>query len=252
MYYILYFILGLFLGSFYLVIGLRGPKKESFLLGRSHCDSCNERLKWYELIPLISFLIQKGKCRHCHKNINILNFIIELSTGLLFMIGYGIYGNSSNLFMYLLIASLLIIIFVSDFKYMIILDSPVIVASILMLICIYLTSPMRTFLIHLISGLSLFLAMYIIMMIGNFIFKKESLGGGDIKLCFFIGLTLNFELGLVALILSTFLAFPYALGTLYLDKKNELPYGPFLISAMFIVFIFIDKFQAVLEVFNIF
>ena len=81
--------------------------------------------------------------------------------------------------------------------------------------------------------------MYLIKLIGDKVFKKESLGGGDIKLSFFIGILLGypaigFKLGLISIIFSSFLALPYAISQVYLNKKNELPFGPFLISTGFI------------------
>ena len=74
------------------------------------------------------------------------------------------------------------------------------------------------------------------------LFKKEALGGGDIKLAIVIGIILNLRLGLVAIILSSLLAMPYALGSIMLSKNKEVPYGPFLIGSLGIVFIFIEKF----------
>ena len=91
-----------------------------------------------------------------------------------------------------------------------------------------------------------FFTMYFIQFLGGKIFHKESLGGGDVKLSFVIGLVLNFRLGLIALILSTFLALPYSIASLYLTKNHEVPYGPFLVGALAIVFVFLDKFKNLL------
>ena len=107
-----------------------------------------------------------------------------------------------------------------------------------------------------IYGIILFIFMYIVKIIGDKIFKRESLGGGDIKLCFIIGVSLGygyygFYLGLITIVFSAFLAMPYAIASIYLLKKNELPYGPFLIAASTIVFIFIEKFSRLLVFFMI-
>lgn len=206
-------------------------------------------MKWYELIPLFSFLIQTGKCNQCHKKISRDHFFVELATGLCFLIGYIIYGNTLEFLEYLIIVSTLLVIYVSDFKYMIILDSTIIVASIMYLAILLITKGIEVTFIHVLSGIGLFITMFLIAKLGEKLYKREALGGGDIKLCFFIGLVINFRLGLVALILSTFLALPYAVATLHLNKKNELPYGPFLISALVVIFLFQDKFLAVLELF---
>ena len=85
--------------------------------------------------------------------------------------------------------------------------------------------------------------MLLIGKLGKLIFKREALGGGDIKLAIVIGLILNFKLGLVAIILSSLLAMPYALGVMMLSKNKEVPYGPFLIGGLGIVFIFMEKFN---------
>lgn len=79
--------------------------------------------------------------------------------------------------------------------------------------------------------------------IGKRIFKRDALGGGDIKLAAVIGIILGFRLGLVSIILSSLLALPYAAGAMMLNKDSEVPFGPFLIASMAIVFIFAEKFS---------
>lgn len=250
------FILGAVLGSFYLVIGTRLPLKENVVTGRSRCDHCKQELHWYELIPVISYLIQLGKCRSCGKKITPIHIIMELITGILFLGGYLYFGMSIKLGIYLVSISVALIIFVSDFKYMIILDSPLVIGSILILILRFFELGLRNTLFSCLYGLALFGVMYLIKIIGDKMYKRESLGGGDIKLCFLIGLVLGypgigFRMGLIALVFSAFLALPYAFASLYLNKKNELPFGPFLISSMIIVFIFIEKFVNLLVFFSL-
>lgn len=247
MFYIIYFIIGLLFGSFYYVVGTRGPKNENYITSKSRCDYCLHELKWYELIPLFSFLIQKGKCRYCHKQIDEMHFLIEILSGILFLIGYILYGNSLDTIMYLIICSVLILIFVSDFKYMIILDEYLIVASIIYIIIEFIDLGLKQTMYNIIAGVALFFTFYIVKLIFDHIYKRESLGGGDIKLAFFMGLVLGYPLGLTSFTLSCFLALPYAFAILILNKKNELPFGPFLISACLIVFLFNDKFNLVLQ-----
>lgn len=243
---ILIFIIGLLMGSFYLVIGLRLPKNEDVIFSRSHCDKCNHPLKWYNLIPIFSYLFQKGRCPYCHEKINVLNLIVEFATGGLFLIGYILYGLSYNFYLYLIVISLMILIFITDFIYLIILDSPLIIAIFLTVIlkCYYLG--LISTLNSILSAIMLFLIMYFIQFLGSKIFKKESLGGGDVKFAFLIGLILNLPLGLITLILSTFLALPYSLASLYFTNNHEVPYGPFLAGALTIVFLFMPKFNALL------
>lgn len=237
------FILGLILGSFYLVIATRLPKEEDVLLSRSHCDSCKKDLKWYNLIPVFSFIFQRGKCSYCHKNISIEHIVVELITGISFLVCYLIFGFSYEFYLGLFIISLTIIIYISDFKYMIILDSPLVVVSVVTIIMKWGYFGFKEAMFSILCGISLFVIMLFVQKIGEIIFKKEALGGGDIKLAFVIGLVLNFKLGLVALILSTFLALPYSLASLYLVKNDQVAYGPFLAGALMIVFFLSDKFE---------
>lgn len=248
---ILMFILGAIFGSFYLVIGTRLPLKENVFTGRSRCDNCKNELKWYELIPIISYIIQLGKCRNCHKKISKEHILIEIITGLFFTIGYIYYGKTPELLLYLVLISVAILIFISDFKYMIILDSTWIIGSIFIILIKLIFYGQSTFIQSVISGILLFIVMYLIKIVGDKIFKKESLGGGDIKLSFLIGTIIGFRLGLINLIFASFLALPYALTQVYLNKKNELPYGPFLIAATVIIFIFLEKFTNLLIFFTL-
>lgn len=239
---LLIFIIGSVLGSFYLVVATRLPKGEDILISRSHCDKCGYVLKWYNLFPIISYIIQKGRCSHCKEKIDALNIISELVTGLGFLICYLVFGFSYEFFEGLVIVSIAIIIFISDFKYMVILDSPLVIGGILTFgLKVYYFGFEAAF-YGLLSGVSLFCVMLLVEQIGRLLFKREALGGGDVKFAFLMGLILEFRLGLVALILSTFLALPYSVASLYLIKNNEVAYGPFLAGALLIVFFLSDKF----------
>ncbi len=245
----LLFILGTILGSFFLVVGTRLPLKENIITSRSKCDNCDYTLKWYNLIPLISFIFQRGRCTGCKNKIAIEHIIVEIFMGLGFSLLYLFFGFGYLFWGGLIIYSLLIIIIITDMKYMIILDSPLIITTLLFLIIqiIYLES-YQEILVSFVSGISLFLLMYGIKLLGDLIFKRESLGGGDIKLSFVIGYILGFRLSLIALILSSFLALPASTLSLF-NKNKEVPYGPFLTGSLFIVFIFADKFINMLSYF---
>ena len=126
---------------------------------------------------------------------------------------------------------------------MIILDSPLIAATLLILIFRAYFYGFKNMGLSLLSGVALFLIMLLIAFIGKKIFKRDALGGGDIKLAGVMGIILGFPLGLVSIIFSSLLALPYALGAIMLNKDSEVPFGPFLIASMAIVFVFIDKFS---------
>src|SRR5699024_4484737 len=117
---VIFFIFGSVLGSFFNVVGLRLPKNISFSHDRSYCPTCQRQLRWYELIPIFSFLFQKGKCRGCESRISFMYPFIELSTALLFVYSYLEIGFDLELITALIFISMLMIIFVADKTYMLI------------------------------------------------------------------------------------------------------------------------------------
>lgn len=243
MLYFLIFIIGTILGSFYYVVGTRIPNNKSLISPRSHCTHCNHTLKFYELIPILSFIFLRGKCHACHKKISLEYLTYELLTGILFLCSYIKYGFSYEFFILLIISSLVVLIFITDFNYMIILDSPLVISLILIFSLKWYYFNMQEALFCLVNGLFSFLTMLLIRAIGNKIFKKESLGGGDIKFMFITGMILGYKFTMISLVLATFIALPYAVAVMYLKKDNEVPFGPFLVSSLFLVFFFFEKFQ---------
>ena len=117
------FIIGTLLGSFYNVVGYRLPKGQSIVFPPSHCPNCNHRLGASELIPILSFIFLKGKCKHCRQKISAFYPVFEFLTGLLFVISYIIFGPTKEFLLAITFVSLLIIIVVSDYEFMIIEDS---------------------------------------------------------------------------------------------------------------------------------
>ena len=241
LYLIIFFILGLFMGSFYTVIGLRLPNKEGIILGRSHCDKCKHESSLLDMIPLLSYLFLRGRCRYCKSKIGGLSSYMEFFTGILFTLSYHVFGFSYELLIALGIVSMLIIVSVSDITYLIIPDEVLIFFTGYFLIITFLNKGMIEVLFSLFYGLVLFTIMYLIMLLGNALFKKETLGGGDIKMMFVIGLLLHPILGIFVIFLSSFIALPLSIFILVKQKKNLLPFGPFLlISATLIYFTKID------------
>ena len=106
---IIFFIFGLIFGSFFQVVGLRLPKGESIIKPASHCTSCDKKLKWYELIPILSYLMQGGKCRNCKKHISIKYPLYELLTGISYALCYLVFGFSTDIIIPLTLISTLII-----------------------------------------------------------------------------------------------------------------------------------------------
>ena len=247
MIYILIFISGICLGSFYNVVGMRALKNESIIKPASHCPKCHHHLKWYELIPILSYLFLRGKCRQCKAHISLVYPLIELLTGILFIFSYLKFGFSLNFIIAIIIASILVIIYLTDFSEYIILDLTLIIGVLAIATLQYMDIGIN-FLYGLLNGLGLFIFMYLVKLVGDKIFKRESLGGGDIKLSFLIGQVIGWQLGLVSLIVASFLAFPYALIVSTFKHQREVPFGPFLITALLIIFFKIDLFQDVLNI----
>lgn len=249
--YFLIFILGSIMGSFYYCMGERLCNNKSLIKPSSHCEYCGHILKWYELIPLISYIFLRGKCSKCQNKLSIKYFLSEILTGVLFLISYLRFGLTYQFIVMLVISSLLVLIFITDFKYLIILDSPLVVSCLILFIARFYLFGIKNALINLSYGLFIFLAMLFLSYLGKFLFKKEALGGGDIKLSFVIGMILGVRFGLLSIVFSTFLALPYAIASMILKKDNVLPYGPFLISSVFIVYFFLEKFSYILKLFVI-
>lgn len=237
LYLFIFFIFGSVMGSFYHVLATRLSKGLSIIKPPSHCEKCNHELKWFELIPIISYIIQGGKCRECKSKMSLSYLLIEICTGILFAVCFHVFDFTTELIISLIFISSLIIIIISDIEYMIILDE-VLIFSIFSIIIIdifdvgfYETS------LKVLNGIGSFLTMYLIKKIGDAIFKQESLGGGDIKLMFLIGLVIGYPMAVSNIFLATFIAFPIALFLLASKKDNIIPFGPFLSMGAIILYI---------------
>lgn len=241
LYLIIFFLFGLFMGSFYTVVGSRFPKNENFIMSRSYCDHCHHKLSFFDMIPVLSFFLLKGRCRYCNAEIDNLSSCMEIFTGILYSLAFYTFGFSYELLIALGIISMLIIISVSDISYLIIPDELLIFFTGYFLIINLLNVGAMKTLYCLLSGILLFCVMYAIMMFGNFLFKKECLGGGDIKMMFVFGLVLHPLLGVITIFIGSLLALPISLFILFKKRQNLVPFGPFLlISLAFVYFTKID------------
>lgn len=234
-----FFIIGTVLGSFYNVLGYRVPLNKSIVYPGSFCPRCGHDLKWYELIPVISYIFLGGKCRNCKQPISLMYPFIELFCGILFMVSYYSFGFSGNLFISLILVSLLCIVIVSDVNYMIIPDVFLIVASILIIITKLISVCLFKTLLSIGYGIIAFVIMYLVSLLGNKVFKKETLGGADIKLFFIIGLIFNPLMSMMVLLLASVIAFPISLFIFIKNKENAIPFGPFIVLSL--VFLFWTK-----------
>ncbi len=249
--FILVFIIGTVFGSFYNVVGYRLPKGESIVSPPSHCPNCNERLRPIELIPIVSYLIQKGRCKHCQAKVPAFYTVFELLTGLLFLLAYISFGWSLQLIIALIFISLLIIIVVSDYNYLIISDEVLIFFGILLAVCIFFINGPIEFFKSLVSGILAFLTMYGLKLLGDFLFKKESMGGGDIKLMFIFGLVLGYPMAILSIFVGSIIGFPISLILLNKNTEHIIPFGPFLaVGAVIILLLQIDL-NTLLSLYNL-
>ena len=236
-YLILFFIIGLLFGSFYNVVGLRLPKKESIIYPSSHCPKCNHKLSWYELIPVLSYIFLKGKCKNCKEKISIMYPVMELISGILFALSYYSFGLTLSIIPALLTSSIFVIIVVSDLNYYIIPDSILVVYGILMFIYNIISKGFLDACTYVVYGLIMFIFMYLLMKLGNFLFKEESLGGGDIKLMGVLGQLFNPFMSFISLALASLIAIPSSLFFNIKKKDNIIPFGPF-ITGGFLIMLF--------------
>ena len=220
------FIYGLILGSFFNVVGLRVPKKELFKEQRSYCPSCKESLQWYELIPVISFVIQSGRCRHCRGNISKLYPVMELFSGIMFSSCYLVFGWSFDLLLALLLMSLFHIIIVSDLSYMVIPDK-VLLFFFILLLSYRVLFPLTPFWAPLIGGFAGIAGTALIILA-----SRGGMGGGDMKLFGLIGFALGLKLLIVTFFLATLIGTLISGSLLWsgkMSRKQPIPFGPFIV-----------------------
>lgn len=234
-YLTLFFIYGIIFGSFFNVVGLRVPKKASIVSPPSHCTRCNRKLKALDLVPVISYVFLRGKCRGCGVKISPIYPLMEFFTGALFMTAYWMLGFSLELIVALVFISLLIIITVSDLAYMLIPNKVLLPFGVILFVLRFVSplTPWWDSLLGAVVGFGVLL--------GIGILSKGGMGGGDIKLFFVIGLVL----GTIQTLLTLFLAalIGSVIGVIVLrikgkGRKTPIPFGPSIAIAAMIAYFF--------------
>lgn len=229
---LLVFIFGLCIGSFFNCVIYRLEQKKS-INGRSFCPRCKHKLSWSDLFPVFSFLFLNGKCRYCKKKISIQYPLVELFTGIIFVLIFSRYPVFSAAYL-ITISCFLIIIFVYDLKHYIIPDKvlfpAIIIALIYNLIPPYdIQHILYNFLAAVIAS-GFFLIIFLVS-------KGRGMGFGDVKLAVLMGLLLGLPDVLVALFLAFFFGAIIGVILMIFEKKSlksEIPFGPFLIAGVFI------------------
>ena len=235
--------IGLFFGSFFNVLADR-LSMERTILGRSMCDTCNHILGWYDLIPLISFALLKGRCRYCKASLSFGYPLSELFTSAVFVLTYyfstNVYRQEPLHMIHLVIAGILIVMFLSDIRYQIIPDE--------MQIALFLTSIIRIFLFsqnisieivkpYFLGAVATMLPLLLVFLLS----KGRGMGFGDVKYAISMGLLLGIWNGLVGLYLA--FVFGGAIGGILLlmkksKMKSKIAFGPFLFIATYLMMFF--------------
>ncbi len=233
LYVLLFFIYGIVFGSFFNVVGLRVPKKESIISPPSHCTVCDRKLGMLDLIPVFSYLFLRGKCRNCGVKISPIYPTVEFVTGLLFALSFYKIGFQAELIVALVFSSLLVIITVSDIAYMLIPNKVLLPFWIVLFILRWISplSPWWDSLLGAVVGFGLLLFIGIV--------SKGGMGGGDIKLFFVIGLVLGTVQTLLTLVLAALIG--SVVGVIMLRKtgkgrKTPIPFGPSIAVAAVITY----------------
>ncbi|MGN7408499.1 prepilin peptidase [Sporosarcina sp. SAFN-010] len=230
-----FFIYGLVFGSFYNVVGLRVPKKESIVSPPSHCTVCDRRLTAIDLIPVFSYVFLRGKCRGCGTKISVIYPLMELVTGVLFALSFYYLGFSIELAVVLLFISMLVIITVSDIAYMLI-PNKILLPFGISIALLRIVSPLAPWWDSFLGATVGFLVLLLIAIV-----SKGGMGGGDIKLFFVIGLVLGTKLTLFTLFLAALIG--SIVGIIHLRRtrqggKTPIPFGPSIAAAAVISYFY--------------
>ncbi|MFJ8527298.1 prepilin peptidase [Bacillus sp. NPDC094106] len=223
--YVYAFLIGAVLGSFYMVVAIRIPKGESIITPRSSCHYCQHTLKPRELIPIISFCIQKGCCTYCKMKIPCTYILFELITGSLFLISACVIGMDKELIVVWTLVSLLIIITVTDLLYMII-PNVILFCFACLFIVERIFIPLVSWTDGLVGGGIILLVLYLVRLI-----YPNGLGGGDVKLLSLLGFIIGTKGILMTLCLASCLSLCFFGICMLLKRMNArepLPFGPFI------------------------
>lgn len=237
--FIFYF--GAIIGSFLNVCIYRLIKKESIIRPGSHCPHCQESIAWYDNIPLISYFILGGRCRYCQKRISLRYFIVELLTALLFLFLLHQFGLSLLFWIYAAFISSLVVVSFIDIEIQEIPDEISLAGIVIGLILSVAFPVLQQTISHKTAFLRSFVgilagggAIYLTGMIGDAIFKKETMGGGDVKLMAMVGAFIGWKLALLTFFIAPFFGSVVGIILKIKEGKSIIPYGPFLSLAALI------------------
>ena len=226
------FVLGTIIGSFLNVVIYRVPLKQSIVFPSSHCTSCNERLKFFDLIPIISWILLRGNCRYCKTKVSYRYPLVELLTGAVFLLTYISVGVDKKLIVYFVFTSILIADTFIDVDHLILPDKLHIFALFTYILFNILT-PFIDWKDSLLGALMGMIPLFILFLLT----RGNGMGFGDVKFMAVIGLYLGWRQTLLALLLSFILGGFFGIILLISKIKNRndpIPFGPWIAIAAFI------------------
>ncbi|MDD4541970.1 MAG: prepilin peptidase [Eubacteriales bacterium] len=234
---IIFFILGTVFGSFFNVVGLRVPEKSLLSEQRSYCDHCRKQLTWRELIPILSYIAQKGRCKECEARISPLYPIMELVTGLLFAFSYYRYGWSPELILGLILIALIIPVTVADLEYRKVPNQLLLFFSPIFIIyrIFYPLDPWWDSLLG--AGVALVLLLLI------YFLSRGGMGMGDVKYYILFGFIFGLKQFFLLFLLSNIYGVIIGLVKMRMKgtgRKTKLAFAPFIGLAALTVFYFGD------------
>jgi leader peptidase (prepilin peptidase) / N-methyltransferase len=244
------FAVGLIFGSFISALSYRMPRGISINKGRSVCPKCKKKINWYDNVPVLSYIILRGRCRNCGKKISIRYPLIELTTATLFLISYNAivscgsvnmgaicdYSSVTGVFTFPFIAALIVLfisIFVTDFEHQLINDELVFIGLGLVLF-VFLAFDIDKFFQYVFTGF----ASSIFFLVLHLITKGKGMGLGDVKFALLGGMLTGWPLVLVWLFLSFLIGSVVGVFLILIGKAKfgkNIAFGPFLIISLLLV-----------------
>ena len=239
------FILGLLIGSFLNVCIYRIPRGESIAYPPSHCTSCGNKIKYYDLIPVLSWIFLRGKCRKCNEKISSRYALIELTTAILFLLTYFEYGVSIYLLKFLILIPFLIVIAMIDYDTMDVYTTTtwcaIAMGIVLLGVNFYLGEPVDIYIYGAILGAG---TITLIILLSKLILGSEGMGWGDAEICGLCGLFLGLKLTIVMMFFSFIIGGVIGVYLLWFKKKSgrsEMPFGPSIIISALLIMIWGDR-----------
>ena len=232
----------------------RIPDNLTVIYGRSHCPACKKQIKWYDNIPLLSFIILKAQCRHCSAQINSKYFMVELITALSFVFIFYLFGLTSTSLLFFILCIGFVIIFFIDLKHFIIpneLTYPLMIIGFLKSFDPNLNAAVfPNFLNSLIGGVFGYIIIWLIIFIYKKLRNKEGMGLGDAKLLSVIGFWFGWLSIPFVIFFSSAVALLVVIPDVIKNKKNlssQIPFGPYLIVGCIIFLVFNEQIKSFLN-----